>query len=129
MEERGPFVSAVNYLFKPETGEKLGSLYLFLSQLARHSQNIEKDSTVSLLVVETDAGIPLPERKRATVKGKAKIVASEPEKKLLESLYRRQFPFSEIFFSLPDFRFYQIEPQKVHWIAGFGKIQDLEPAG
>ena len=129
VEGENPFVSAVNYLFKPETGERLGSFYLFLSRLARHSKNIEKNPSVSLLVVEKDPGVPLTERKRVSVIGRAEAVKSEGEKKSLQTQYQNQFPFSEMFFSLPDFHFYKITPHSLHWIAGFGEIKHWELSG
>ena len=129
LEGESPFVSAVNYLFRPEEGEKVGNFFLFLSQLARHSKNIERNPAVSLLVVERDPGVPLPERKRLTIVGTAEVVASEQEKKLLETQYRKEFPFSEIFFSLPDFRFFRIRPNSAHWIAGFGEIKNWNFSG
>lgn len=123
LEEGGPFVSAVNYLFRPGEGEALGDFYLFLSRLARHSKNIEKNPEVGLLVVERDPGVGLPERKKLTVTGRAQLLRSEPETKLLGEQYRRQFPFSETFFMLPDFSFYRLRPSSAHWIAGFGEIK------
>ena len=136
LEGDHPFVSAVNYLFRPEEGvgathasPLLGSFYLFLSQLARHSKNIEKNPAVSLLVVERDPGVGLPERKRLTVTGKVELIASDPEKKLLETQYIRRFPFSEVFFTLPDFRFYRVRAKTAHWIAGFGEVKNWEFPG
>lgn len=128
-EEKIPFVSAVNYLFKPETGERLGNLYLFLSRLARHTKNLETNQTVSLLVVESEPDTPLPERKRVTLIGKTEKIRPEQEKKLLEMLYQKQFPFSEVFFALPDFEFFRFQPSAVHWIAGFGQVRNMEFSG
>lgn len=128
-EETAPFVSAVNYLFKPETGDPLGNLYLFLSGLARHTKNLQKNQTASLLVIGKDPGVPLPERKRVTVMGKMERVKSDQEAKILEAQYRKQFPFSEMFFSLPDFHFYRFRPEAVHWIAGFAQIKNWEISG
>ncbi|GEM_PF-2738207 len=121
-----PFVTGVNYLFRPGEGDRLGDFYLFLSGLAHHSKNIGKNPAVSLFIVEKDAGIPLPERKRLSVTGRAETVSSDPEKKLLETQYRHTFPFSETFFMLPDFQFYRIRPQTAHWIAGFGEIRNWQ---
>lgn len=126
LEEGGSFVTAVNYLFKPGEEERLGDFYLFLSRLARHSKNIEKDPQVSLLVVERDPGVGLPERNRLTVTGRAEPVTSKQEEKLLGIQYVRQFLFSEVFFTLPDFRFYRLRPRTMHWIAGFGEIRNWE---
>ena len=123
-EERNPFVTGVNYLFKPGEGERLGDFYLFLSGLAQHSKNIAKNPAVSLLIVEKDPGVGLPERKRLTVTGRAEPVSSDPEKRLLETQYRHTFPFSETFFMLPDFQFYRVRLQTAHWIAGFGEIKN-----
>ena len=112
-----PYLSATGYVVEDE--EKL-SVAVFLSKLARHTRNIQKNPRVSLLVVETGRD-PVHQRARATLMGKAVMVRDEEAAGHLKREYLKRFPKAEIFFSLADFSFYRIEPSEIHWIAGFGK--------
>lgn len=112
-----PYLSATGYIVADE--ESL-SAAVFLSKLARHTRNIQKNPCVSLLVVETGRD-PIHQRARATLIGKAVMVRDEEAAGHLKREYLKRFPKAEIFFSLPDFSFYRIEPSEIHWIAGFGK--------
>lgn len=123
LETDGPYASACGYLYEPL--ERLGIIYILLSDLARHSKNIAKNSSVSLLIVENAPLIPIHEKKRATLRGHAQRT-TDPEKiASLKKRYLEAFPRSEIFFTLPDFRFYEIAVLEIHWIGGFGKAATL----
>ena len=39
----------------------------------------------------------------------------------LKEEYLKVFPRSDMFFQLPDFRFYEVTAVEIHWIGGFGK--------
>lgn len=114
-----PFVSAVGFLY--ERVEGLGTFYLLLSDLARHTRNLSRDPKVSLLVVEKNEAAPIHERKRMTVQGRVKRVEDKERFQELSCRYLKIFPRSEMFFALPDFRFYEFQPEEIHWIGGFGK--------
>ena len=129
LEGEVPFASAVNFFFKAGSGEALGEVYLFLSQIARHAKNLGENPNVSLLVVEAASKTPLPERKRVTLIGRAEAVTSDSEKKTVEPFYRRKFPFAEILFTLPDFQFYRVRTSAAHWIGGFGQIKNFQLTG
>lgn len=113
-----PYLSATGYVVEDE--EKL-SVAVFLSKLARHTRNIQKNPCVSLLVVEAGTREPIHQRARATLIGKAVRIRDEENPGGLKREYLKRFPKAEIFFSLADFSFYRIEPSEIHWIAGFGK--------
>ena len=126
MEVLGPYVSACGYLYEsPKRAGESGTLYLLLSDLARHSKNIVKNSIVSLLIVENNSNLPIHEKKRVTVKGKALLLQDSGKRESLKARYLESFPRSEIFFSLPDFRFYEVMIEEIHWIGGFGKAATL----
>ncbi len=120
VEGSQPFVSAVGFV--SQQSEDI-ILDLLLSDLSRHTRNLQKNPSVSLLVVEEGKTIPVHEKVRATLLGKAELVKNQEKFQQLKKIYLKQFPKSEIFFSLPDFRFYEIKPQEIHWIGGFGKAQ------
>ena len=122
VEEGEPFVSATGCLYeKGDADQGFGTLYLLLSHLARHTRNIGHNPEVSLLVVEKKDALPIHERKRLTVKGRAERVEPGPLWETLKAKYLEAYPRSQIFFSLPDFQFYRIPVREMHWIGGFGK--------
>ena len=119
-DDGNPFVSATGYVFQNE------AMYILISDLARHSKNIQKNAHVSLLIVEANAKAPVHERKRVTVQGKAERVNDKAELETLKKIYLEHFPKAGIFFSLPDFRFYRVPVQELHWIGGFGKAETFK---
>lgn len=120
LEEGFPYASATGYIVENETRLTVAVL---LSRLARHTKNISKNPAVSLLVVESKPQAPVHEKMRATLLGQAIPVQDQAAFEPLKRAYLKKFPRSEIFFTLPDFAFYRIEPEEIHWIAGFGKAQ------
>lgn len=123
LEGEIPFVSATSYLFEPGEGEQLGNFYLLLSRLARHTKNLQRNRTVSLLIVENKPKVSIHERVRITVVGTIEEVGSEEERKWLQERYHKRFSWAGILFSLPDFHFYRLRPQEIYWIGGFGQVQ------
>jgi len=122
IENGRPYVSAVGYVYRPvDNPENCGHLYLLLSDLARHARNLVTSSPVSLLVIEKKSGIPVHELRRMSLQGRAARIRDAALFESLRSDYIKQFPRSEMFFQLPDFRFYQVTIDEVHWIGGFGK--------
>jgi len=117
-----PYVSAVGYLYEREAASaRFGKIFMLLSDLARHTKNLAKNPVTSLLVVEDNPNAPIHERKRVTLEGRVRPVDDRIRFEELRSKYLKVFPKSEIFFSLPDFRFYEMEISALHWIGGFGK--------
>lgn len=116
-----PCVSSVGYVYQSD--EKFGKFYLLLSDLAKHTQNLKAKPDVSLLITEPNLELPVHERKRATVLGKATLVKEKEIFSKLKEVYLLAFPKSEIFFTLADFRFYEIAPAEVHYYGGFGKAK------
>ena len=121
VEAGRPFVSATGYLYEKDPRGKFGSIYLLLSDLARHTQNLKRDPTLSLLIVEKNEEAPLHERRRATLQGTAKRLEDLKKFEALKTAYLKVFPRAQVFFTLPDFRFYEMKIEEIHWIGGFGK--------
>lgn len=103
-----------------------GSPILLISRLARHTQNILKDSRVSLMLEERGEGDPL-EGARIMLAGRAEQAASGEEARLRRR-YLAAHPSAEAFVDFKDFAFFRIKPSAAHLVAGFGRIVDLEPA-
>ena len=115
-----PYCSLVNVASHPD-----GSPILLISRLARHTQNILKDSRVSLMLDERAGGDPL-EGARIMLAGRAEQ-AADGEVAVLRRRYLAAHPSAEAFVNFKDFSFFQITPSGAHLVAGFGRIVDLEP--
>ena len=122
LENAQPFVSAVSYLFESGAPHRFGKIGLLLSDLARHTQNLQRNPNVSLLVTEPGTQ-PVYAKKRATVQGLASAMKDPIHFTDFKLRYVEAFPSAEIFFTFRDFHFYEIEITELHWIGGFGKIE------
>lgn len=112
-----PFGSVSPFVF-----DHTGRPVILISEIAEHTKNIDADPRVSLIVqpYSTD----MQTTGRVTVIGRAERLA---EKDSLGPRYLRYFPQAEAYFAMHDFHFYRIDPVKVRWIGGFGRIFWVDP--
>jgi hypothetical protein len=115
-----PYCSLVNVASHPD-----GSPILLISRLARHTQNILRDSRVSLMLDERAEGDPL-EGARIMLAGRAEEGTTE-EVPGLSRRYLAAHPTAEAFVDFKDFSFFRVTSLGAHLVAGFGRIVDLEP--
>lgn len=121
-----PHVSSVGFFFELESTQNWGRAVLFLSDLAQHTKNIQKNPHASLLAVEK-SDLPVHEKRRATLEGKVAAVKLQETQVGYKKQYLSLFPKSEIFFTLADFKFYELEIDQIHWYGGFGKAAVFTP--
>jgi putative heme iron utilization protein len=112
-----PFGSVVDYILDEEARP-----IILISTLAQHTQNIDADPRVSLLVHEASAD--LQASARLTVIGDAARIDTSDA---LKARYLRYFPNAEQYFAIHDFFFYRIEPKQWRYIGGFGDIYWIDP--
>ena len=100
---------------------------LLLSDLALHTRNIKGDMRVSLLIHDeaaVQAGVDPLTTERITITGRIARIADKAA--------RRRFlawqPSAAGFADFADFGVYRIVPERVHTVAGFGRITTC-PAG
>lgn len=118
----GPYASLVQLATLPD-----GAPLLLLSQLARHTANLQRDARVSLLVDEHRLGDEL-QGARAGLKGRIQAI-SDPD--MLATARRRflaRHPDAAGFAGFSDFAFYRVEVESAHLVAGFGRIKDVDGA-
>ncbi len=124
--------SATLSVFDVETGFPSGSLVahavdgqgkpiLFISALARHSKALRADNRASLLVQSPEAQNSLSGL-RASFQGRFQPVPRSDE---LESLWAKTHPDSGIYLGLADFDFWRMQPELIHVVAGFGRIETV----
>ncbi|NWG86945.1 MAG: HugZ family protein [Hydrogenophilaceae bacterium] len=111
-----PFGSVTPFML-----DQMGRPVILISTLAEHTKNIDADPRVSLIV---QPFTPDPqEAGRVTLVGRAERL---PTKDTLGPRYLRYFPQAENYFAMHDFHFYRIEPERIRYIGGFGKIHWIE---
>ncbi len=109
-----PFTSLVAFVVDDK-----GNPIVFISDLAIHTKNIEKQGGSSLMVSDVNKD-NLFNSKRVTYTGTMEKVADEEEVKKLKKLYLAKFPDSEELMQLADFNFHRLKIKKVYYIGGFG---------
>ena len=125
LENGLPFVSAAGFIYEPGGEKGFGNIFLFLSNLARHTKNLRKNPEISLAALAPGER-PVYERPRVTAQGNARVVGDESQIRILRDKYKKVFPGAEMLFSFPDFNFFRIEISEIHFVAGFGNIQTFK---
>ena len=114
-----PLVSMTLYLPAPD----FGAFYLHVSRLAWHTQDMLQDPRVSLSISETDDGRADPFTfMRVSIRGDAAILKEDLS---LKRQWLTRFPEQAINFQLADFSFWKIAPRDARFVAGFGRIHNL----
>ena len=100
-----------------------GTPLVLISTLALHTKNLMADGRASLLFDGTDAaGDPLAGG-RVTVMGRA----VRTERATARARFLARQPHAAGYADFPDFAFYELKPERAHFIGGFGRIVDLTP--
>ena len=116
-----PNVSMVAYL----PARDFATVWMRLSRLAWHTQDLSVDARVSLSICEADDGRADPQTiARVTLRGDAEQLprddAESPTRAWLE-----RFPASAVTFELADFSFWRIVPRDARFVAGLGRTHNL----
>ena len=123
LRQGAPLVSMVLYLPAADGA----CLYLHVSRLAWHTQDMMADPRVSLSIAQTDAAARDPQTlARVSVRGEATPIANDASVHAgLKTAWLARFPASAINFELADFNFFRIQPRDARLVAGFGRIHNL----
>lgn len=117
---RTPYGSTAPYVLNDK-----GEPVFFLSDMAQHTKNIKWDENGSLTVYKEDANDAF-NSPRITVMGKLKKLTHD-ERKQIQDQYLKKYPEAKAFIDFGDFNFYKLEPERIHYIGGFGDINWLTP--
>ena len=119
---RGGAPMASMTLYLPE--RDFSAVYVHVSRLAWHTQDMLQDPRVALSIAETDDRRADPfTLMRVTIRGEAVPLSQGPKEAWLE-----RFPEQAINFELADFSFWRIAPRDARFVAGFGRIHNLSAA-
>ncbi len=110
----GPFGALVNVAVDAAL-----SPIILTSTLSRHTQGLLKDTRASIMV----QGIIPPDRDpltdmRLTLTGKFQAVDDSQ----CRACYLQRHPYAELYVDFGDFGFWQMVPEKLFVVAGFGRV-------
>ena len=111
-----PFGSVVPYAVLPS-----GDPVVFLSDIAEHTKNLERDPRASLFLADPDAR----ERPQTGARMSMLVRAHRPsgaEERAAEEAYFARFPSSAAMRGTHGFFVWVLEVDRIRWIAGFGSM-------
>jgi heme iron utilization protein len=117
-DPEGPYVSLANI-----ATDGHGHLVIFISKLAWHTRNIEANPLGSIMVSEMPAEGDALTGPRVTVMGRFERLDSAD----IAPRYAHHHPAARTYLDFPDFSFWRLTPAKIHAVAGFGRIETIEP--
>ncbi len=126
LREGAPFVSMILYAASPD----FQAFYTLISKLAHHTQDIQKDPRVSLMLIESGNNVSADPQQlaRVSINGEAIPVSpDDPEYESIQSLYIEKHPQAAFNLTLKDFTFYRIVPRHARYVAGFAQAFNLNP--
>jgi hypothetical protein len=120
LRDAAPMVSMTLYM--PE--RDFSALYVHVSRLAWHTQDMQRDPRIALSISERDDARADPfTLMRVTIRGEAEQISGGPREAWLA-----RFPEQAINFQLADFSFWKITPRDARFVAGFGRIYNVSAA-
>jgi len=105
-----------------------GDCFVFLSELASHTQNLKLNPSISLLLIEAETAVANAfSRKRISLFGSAGIVARTDDtyKTVINDFYHRFGDVMKLIEPLADFHLFRIIVQRGRFIRGFGQAYAL----
>ncbi len=123
-------VEVVGYPFgslTPFVASHEGRPVILISDLAQHTRNILADSHVCLTVYDPADRDKLSGN-RVSIMGNGTPVP-DADRELLAERYFAFFPNARKFEGVLDFHFYWVEPLRVRFVSGFGRIHWLPKEG
>ena len=117
-DPQGPYVSLANIATDGQ-----GHPVIFISKLAWHTRNIEADPSGSIMVSEMPLEGDALTGPRVTVMGRFERLAAAE----IAPRYAHHHPAARTYLDFPDFGFWRLNPEKIHAVAGFGRIETIEP--
>ena len=124
--DQWPQASMVAYAVEPA----LGLIWLHLSRLAAHTENLIQNPNMSLVISEPDTGTGDPQTlARVALTGRIEPVDVESEEYARgKALYLQCFPAAEQRFGFADFTLFRMTPSLFRYVGGFGRASSFNAA-
>ena len=121
-----------NISYAPFVEDDNGNFYLFLSQLAHHTQELLSHEVASILLMEDEQDSrQIFARQRISYHCEVDVIlADELEYELmLNALEQRFGNIIQLLRGLPDFILFKLKPYEGRYVKGFGKAYELVGEG
>lgn len=120
-EDGTPWASLVTY---GPTDE--GAPVLYVSTLAEHGRNLERDQRGSVVVAE-DAGDRDPlDSARVTLAGRFRRPPEPGEREAARAAHLAALPGATAYDGFGDFSFWVLEVERVRWVGGYGRMDSAD---
>ena len=117
-----------NASYSPFVTDAKGNFYIFVSQLASHTQDLLENPVASILLIQDEATTKqLFARQRISYQCDVSVIAQDNKnyQALLESMESCFGNIIELLQTLPDFILFQLSPYQGQYVKGFGKAYKL----
>lgn len=121
-----------NASYSPFISDEQGSLYIFVSGLASHTQDLLETPEASVLLVEDEEKTrQIFARQRISYQCSVEIVSNDNQdySKHLNAMEKRFGNIIELLKTLPDFILFRLTPHQGQYVKGFGKAYKLIGSG
>jgi putative heme iron utilization protein len=115
-----PWASLVSYAALDD-----GSPVLFVSTLAEHGRNLDRDPRTSLVVAATERGSDPLASGRVTLAGRVARPAPDTEP-IARAAYLASIPTAAMYAEFGDFSLYVLQVQRVRWVGGYGRMDSAD---
>lgn len=116
--------------YAPCVIDEARNIYVFVSGLSAHTQNLTTTGKASALFVEDESKTQqMFARKRLSYRCSAELLERESEQwqEVAQQFADRFGNIVELMMGLPDFRIFQLCPQSGRFVLGFGKAYSVDP--
>ena len=121
-----------NGSYAPFILDDSGDFYIFVSQLASHTQDLLSNPQVSILLAEDEQNArQIFARRRASYYCQSKMIDKEDAhyETLLDLFEARFENIIKLLRTLPDFMLFKLEVQSGSFVQGFGKAYEITKEG
>jgi putative heme iron utilization protein len=115
-----PWASLVSYAALDD-----GSPVLFVSTLAEHGRNLDRDPRASLVVAATESGKDPLAAGRVTLAGRVTRPAGDTER-VARAAYLASVPTASMYAEFGDFSLYVLNVERVRWVGGYGRMDSAD---
>ncbi len=125
-----------NASYSPFVVDDLGNFYIFVSQLASHTQNLLSNPQASILLIQDEVEArQIFARRRISYQCDVEIVEKDTIESFalldttLDTMEQRFGNVVEVLRTLPDFILFRLKPYQGQYVKGFGKAYKLVGEG
>ena len=117
-----------NGSYSPFVADELGNFYIFVSQLASHTQDLLVNPQASILLVQDEVEArQIFARRRISYQCDVEIVEQDSVDyvPMLDAMEKRFGNVMQLLRTLPDFILFRLKPYQGQYVKGFGKAYKL----